>query len=241
MEKREKAVFTYIKNGHNYFKLWYSYYSKFFDPQDIYVLDLGSTDGCTDGLNLQIVNHTIEPRIDYGNELINSFKSHLLTKYKWVVYTDYDEILWHPLNLDGLISSLKDEPYMTAMGYEVIHKRNTELTYDFSKSILSQRKYWYRNGNYDKSLITQVDFKWDSGFHTIENKPPRYYNYKLILIHFSKLDFDYVNQMHHRLKAERSPLAGGVFEVDKELEKIWFFLERKAERIPDYYTNLNFV
>lgn len=241
MDKREKAIFTYIKNGHKHFRLWYDYYSKIFDPQDIYVLDLGSTDGCTDGLDLQIVNHTIEPRIDYGNQLINDFKTELLQKYKWVVYTDYDEILWHPLGLGNLISSLKDEPYMTAMGYEVIQKRKEEAPFDFNKTILSQRKYWYRNANYDKSLITQVNFKWDSGFHTIENKPPRYYNYKLILLHFSKLDFDYVNALHHKLKAEQSPLAGGIFEVNEELAKIWFFLELKAEKIPEYYTKLNFV
>lgn len=241
MEKRQKAIFTFICNGHKFFGLWYNYYKKFFEPQDIWVLDMGSTDGALDGFDCQIVKKTDIPRIDFGNVVVNEFKTELFKKYKWVMYTDYDEIVWHPIGLDKLINEMGNKPYITASGYEILHKRREEAPYDFDKSMLSQRKYWFRNINYDKTPITQVDFKWDSGFHTVENKPRMYYDYKLLLLHFSKIDFDYMNALHKRLKEAKSCLAGGQFPVDSELEKVWFWMDRETKQIPMDLRLLNFV
>lgn len=242
MEKRKKAIFTFICNGHKFFGLWYNYYKKFFEPQDIWVLDMGSTDGALDGYDCQIVKRPETPRIDYGNIVVNEFKTELFKKYKWVMYTDYDEIVWHPIGIDNLIDCMGDRPYITASGYEMLQVRKEEPEpYDFSKSMLSQRKYWFRNANYDKTPITQVDFKWDSGFHTVENKPRLYNDYKLTLLHFSKIDFEYMNALHKRLAAAGSCLAGGHFPVDKELEKIWFWFEREAKLIPMDLRQQNFV
>ena len=54
MQKRSKAIFTKIKDGHEMLQIWYKYYSQFFPEQDIYILDFESADGSTDKLNCNI-------------------------------------------------------------------------------------------------------------------------------------------------------------------------------------------
>jgi len=174
--------------------------------------------------------------------MINQFKTQLLKDYQYVVYVDYDEILYHPSGLDKYIDVLDrlDVPYVTASGYDIVHRPKIEPAFDFSRTILSQRGYWRRVGEYDKSLITSKDFHWDMGCHTVTSHPPMYYARELLLLHYHKLDYAYVEALNHHLRSISSPLGGGSQLIGKELYH-WWEGGNPVFAIPKELRDLDFV
>jgi len=245
------ALITIIQNGNQLFKIWYQYYSKLIAPQNIYIIDYNSSDGSVDGLNCNIIRNDefqIE-NVPQGNGLINRLKSELLKKYKYVAYTDYDEILYHPKGFDYLLSC--DQEYYTTQGYEIVQNRAVEQTINFEESILQQRKFWYRCLDYDKPLITKVDFKWAHGNHSaiIETKnnniilQPKYFDY-LILIHLHKVDYIHCLSLNQNNVAVRGqPVMGGNhnFLIGHEFEKWWQSFERYLSPIPAEILEKNII
>lgn len=249
---RQKALITIVGNGGEMFKIWYRYYRQFFEPWDIYVLDFNSTDGSTDGLSCNVeaypkmeLNVKSIPR---GNRVLNEFKSKLLQKYKYIVYADYDEILYHADGLDNFIDGI-DQKYYNPLGFEIVQKRNPynldavnseEAPFDYSKTVMSQRAYWYRNISFDKPLITRMDFTWAQGNHTayaslpelVAKKPtpdrhtappknvriclPKNYCGGLYLLHLKHIDYERCKKLYPQI----------------DLRIHWLNLNRKLLLIP---------
>lgn len=255
---RQKALITIIGNGSGeMFKIWYCYYQQFFEAQDIYLLAFNSTDGSTDGLtcNIETYPHMHINDIPHGNIILNEFKSKLLQKYKYVVYADYDEILYHKGGLNNFINGL-NQKYCNPLGYEIVQKRalnyepvdHTEPPFDYTKSVLSQRSFWYRNSAFDKPLITSMDFNWSQGNHSAyaslpdlvakRAKPqhtlpikktnirlPKLYKEGFYLLHLKHIDYERCEKLY----------------PDIDLRIHWLNLNNKLKHIPHNLRSADFI
>jgi len=197
VNRKRAAVFTKVKNGHELFKIWYRYYLKYFSEDDIYVLDLGSTDGSTSDLGCNVIplSHFGVERWRAGGldavigcDIGNKFKTELLQKYQYVVHSDYDELIYHPLGLDKYLMQLSIDA-VSCQGQEIIHIIDKEAPIDFTKPILDQRSYSLNWVLFDKPAITSVDFTWGRGFHSIIDRPNPPVGNQLILFHLHNVDF----------------------------------------------------
>lgn len=202
MSKKKAAIFTRVKNGHELFKVWYKYYCKYFSEEDIYILDLGSTDGSTSNLGCNVIplSYWNVERWRVGGldaditcDISNKFKTELLKKYQYVVHADYDELIYHPIGLDKYLSQLEADA-VTCRGHEIIHLPDKEPPIDFTKPILSQRKYWLNWNMYDKPAITSIDLTWANGFHHANCQPA--FGDQLILFHLHKVDFNLIKSLN---------------------------------------------
>ena len=256
---RQKALITIISDGGEMFKIWYRYYQQFFESQDIYILAFNSTDGSTDGLTCNIEEYPEKiictQQVPDHNIFLNEFKSNLLQKYKYVVYADYDEILYHKDGLDNFINGL-NQKYCNPLGYEIVQKRaqnyepvdHTEPPFDYTKSVLSQRSFWCRNSAFDKPLITSMDFDWSQGNHSAyvslpdlvakRAKPkytlpikksnirlPKLYREGFYLLHLKHIDYERCEKLY----------------PDIDLRIHWLNLNNKLKNIPHNLRGADFI
>ncbi len=83
-----------VYNEPVFLPLWLGYYSRFFAPQDIYVLDNDTTDGSTDREGF-IRIPAPRDRVDatWRCDTIKALQHELLDRYDIVMVTDVDEIM----------------------------------------------------------------------------------------------------------------------------------------------------
>ena len=185
--------------------LWLRYYSRFFDPRDIYVLDNDSNDGSTDAdgfvripVQRDAVDHTWMVRT------IESLQHELVERYDVVVVTDVDELLapvpeWGTLGeyLDDF-----DEDWVNCLGYEIVHLPEREAAIDLTRPILDQRGHWFANDAYDKAAVATVPMRWRPGFHGREDfqfQPDP----DLRLIHLHRMDYEVCRRRHETRERRR--------------------------------------
>jgi len=238
------ALITIIQNGNEFFKIWYKYYTQLLPEKNIYVIDYNSTDGSTNNINCNIIkyaDYNVE-NIPQGNQLINDLKSELLKTFDYVIYTDYDEIMFHPKGLESVIAS--KEKYYTTSGYEIVQNRRLEAPINFNLPLIPQRNYWYRCPTYDKPLITSIDFTWAFGNHSASIRLPSgrqaailqpNYVANLYLLHLHKIDYTHCLALNQKNIAEKKePKLGGTqnFLIGKKFEDWWKQAETKLVPIP---------
>jgi len=198
-----KCVYTVVDDGSHFFDVWYRYYSRFFDEKDIYILDIGKG-VATKNLNCNIAYFDCDiTHLKKLSAMVNDYKSKLLKKYEWIVFADNDEIIYYPDGLDTYINELEDD-YATCRGYDIIQSLRTECvrrgqhminlftenSMDWSKPVLTQRRYWQSNTIYNKTPITRVDFTWSKGQHRCDRADTKN-DSGLLLLHLKMVDYNY--------------------------------------------------
>lgn len=238
---RKKAIFCPIKDEQPFIDLWLKYYSQYFDKKDIYILDFGSEKKYLEQLKnrCQIIK-TKKNILDVTELYKTILETHtqLLQKYEYVIPLDVDEILYHEKGLGKFIDEL-DQDFVRARGYEVIHLPKKEKKIDFKKKILKQRKYWFRNKLYDKTIITKKTLTWTYGLHNAEEVPNySHLNPKLILIHLHRLDYEQCLKRHKEYankKWSEDTIKNNYsfhYRLNEEEFKEWYYKEQKIEKIP---------
>jgi Glycosyl transferase family 2 len=202
-EKR-RAVLTIVQNEAVFLPIWLRYYSRFFAPDDIYVLDHESTDGSTSGsgfVRIPVEHETVDHT--WMVRTIEAHQHELLERYDMVLATDVDEIVvpnpeWGTL---GQYLDRFDEEWINCLGYEVLHLKDREAPLCMDRPILEQRGYWFANAAYDKPALATVPMTWEPGFHTRSdgqlNLDP-----DLHLIHLHRMDYE-ICLARHRWRRER--------------------------------------
>ena len=199
------AVFTMVKNEKWFLPIWLNYYSKFFDEKDIYVINHASTDDSIQIVKdqypkINIVQLTYEPFDDiFKINEIKKLQSQLLGQYMAVLYSDPDELIvpfipdsdYIDLGqyIDHFIKHNHAESIKTN-GWEIIHlPKKGEPRIDLTKSILSQRSYWFHSPQwYSKVVLSKTPLNWSPGLHVTSNnfiEDPFLY-----LIHLHRIDYD---------------------------------------------------
>jgi hypothetical protein len=201
---RRRAVMTIVHNEPVFLPIWLGFYSRFFAPGDIYVLDNESSDGSTerDGFVRVPVEHD---SVDHAwmVRTMEGLQHELLDRYDVVLVTDVDEIVTPVPELGTLAEYLDrfDEEWVNCLGYEILQLREREAPIDLGRPILDQRGYWFANDAYDKAALATVPMTWRPGFHGREDfqfKPDP----DLRLVHLHRMDYD-ICRARHRTRERR--------------------------------------
>ena len=200
----KRALITMVHNEPVFLPIWLRYYSRFFDPRDIYVLDNETTDGSTAGDGFVRIP-VAQDRVDHTwmVRTIEGLQHELLGRYDVVVVTDVDEIIAPTPVLGSLGEYLDrfDEEFVNCLGYELLHFKDSEAPLRLDQPILHQRRHWYFNGAYDKAALATVPMQWRPGFHGRAD-----FNFNpdpdLRLIHLHRMDYEICRE-RHRTRSKR--------------------------------------
>jgi hypothetical protein len=203
---KRRAAITMVHNEPVFLPIWLSYYSRFFAPDDLYVIDNNTTDGSTDREGFVRIQ-TGRDRHDtaWMVQTVEGLQHDLIGRgYDVVLVTDVDEIVvptpeWGTL---GEYIDEFDEWWVNAIGYELVHLIDREQPLDLSRPILDQRSYWYANGGFNKPAIASGPMSWEPGFHHRSDGRLNY-DPDLRLIHLHRMDYEICRARHE----SRSELA----------------------------------
>jgi Glycosyl transferase family 2 len=203
---KRRAVLTIVHNESVFLPIWLRYYSRFFAPEDIYVLDHETSDGSTDRggfvripVSHESVDHT------WMVSTIERQQSELFESYDVVLVTDVDEIVAPRPECGTLgeyIDRVNEEEFLTCYGYELIHLIDRECPFDPSRKVLDQRGYWFHNGAYSKPALTMKPSHWEAGFHAREDGRVQL-DPDLCLIHLHRMDYDICLARHRYRRGRR--------------------------------------
>jgi len=241
------------RNESVFLPIWWRYYSQFFQPEDIYILDHESTDGSTSGpgfVRIPVSN----PVVDWGwhRDMLQQQQHRLIERYDVVLCTDVDEIVApdpRTGDLGEYLIRFRGD-FVNCRGYEILHLKDSEGPLDFTQPLLEQRLHWYFNPAYSKPLLARVPMFWHGGLHArvdgLTNDDPSLY-----LIHLHRVDYDTCLARHHQRTSwmwNKRDLDEGwgyqnrITEAEPFLH--WFYKEScsgmpiNVERIPDYWRGL---
>jgi hypothetical protein len=238
---RNVAVFTCVADESFFLPIWLRYYSRFIEPENLYVLDHDSTDGSTDGdgfVRIPVHNPVTDWAWLWG--LVQAEQHRLLESYDTVLYTDVDEIVVPDPAYGDLGRYLIefDDDFVTCRGWEMLHDPEAEPALDPAAPIMTQRQWWFRNTGYDKPLLARVPMLWRGGFHgrtdgAIKDDP------RLFLVHLHRVDYERCLYRHRQRVArpwKPEQLANGWGYQDRIIEPEefahWFFTDASGSNGP---------
>jgi hypothetical protein len=236
---RPRAAFTIVQNESVFLPLWLEYYSRYFAPGDLYVLDHDSDDGSTAGLfaRCNVLQVHRDRSFDHAwlNATVTAFQTFLLRSYERVLFVEADEfVVADPAFYDGLHDYIEQcrVPLARCTGFEVVHYPDEEPPIDFhQRPLLKQRRYWHASRKYSKPLLSSAPTVWSMGFHeapeALQVKPDP----KLFLVHLHRIDYGSCVARHQRTAARKwneTDLRDGLGFQNRLVEgdeqfKTWYF------------------
>jgi hypothetical protein len=244
-----RAVITIVHNEPVFLPIWLGYYSRFYAPEDIYVLDNDSPRGSLPDagfVRIPVAHDSVDHV--WMVQTLEGLQRELLDRYENVLVTDVDELVVpHPrAGTLGEYLDRFDEQWVNCLGYELLHMRDAEPRLDLGRPILAQRDWWFYNDAYDKAALATVPMHWRPGLH---GRTDFSYNLDpdLRLIHLHRMDYELCRARHgvrsrrpwaDRDARERWALHNRIVG-EGEFER-WFYedscfpnLEIQPERIPE--------
>ena len=213
---KKRAVFTIARNEKYYLPVWLNYYAKYFNYNDMYVLDHQSSDGSTDNLpcHKEIIENEKYADVRWMVNIAQKRQVELLKNYNTVLFVHVDEIIVPNLtkydDLGDYIDKF-DKDVVKCNGKHIIEVAG-EKPLDLSKPILSQRKYWYRRKKYntfDKPLLSKIPLLWTLGWHEAKGDFPL--DEDLYLVHLHQADYNQCVESHkYRAKQNHKHSGGGI-------------------------------
>lgn len=166
-------AYTTVFNDFVILRLWLKYYSRFFE--DLFVI---ADDTNVDDPEFKRLLETYKfkfKRIPFESDptvllsLIREKQCEFLQDHEWVLYTNCDEYLvpYKYKDLGELMKKCK-LPYISCEAFDVFQDDGEEPI-DFSKPYLKQRKYWFKNNSYNKTILSKVPLEWVAGCHRTSN------------------------------------------------------------------------
>ena len=241
--KRSRAIVTMVRDESQFLPIWLGYYSQFFSPEDIYVLDHDTKDGSTSvpGFHRIAVSHETTD-MHWMLQQITEMQHKLMQKYDIVVVCDVDEIIApdpaSPCSDLGQYLDRMDEDFVCCLGYEVIHQPEVEPPIDIERPLLAQRSTWYHNPLYDKPAIAMIPMNWVPGFHR-RTDGLNNYDPDLRLIHLHRVDIDrcYVRNVERSaFRRQDDDAAIGLAEynwiTDRAEFERWFHIDTVMANVP---------
>ena len=185
-----------VHNEPVFLPIWLGYYSRFFAPGDIYVLDNETTDGSTNRtgfVRIPVAHDSVDHR--WMVETIEQVQRDLLDRYDVVLVTDVDEIV-APVPVWGTLGEYLDrfdEEWVNCLGYELMHTLD-EPPLRLDQPILDQRRHWFFN-DATASGIGHGPAARKPGFH---GRADQHFNLDpdLRLVHLHRMDREICRERH---------------------------------------------
>ena len=193
---RPRAAFTIVQNELVMLPIWLDYYGRYFDPDDLYVIDHDSDDGSTSGLDGRCHVVPVHRGGSFAHHwlrtTVEAFQALLLQSYDTVLFAEVDElVVADPLRFDGLDAYIErlDRPAVRCAGFNVVHQPD-EPPLRFDQPLLAQRRCWHASLLYSKRLLSKVPLRWSEGFHSEYSAPDDAPDPELMLVHLHRIDYD---------------------------------------------------
>lgn len=210
------AALTMVRDEAVMLPRWVRYYGDQLGVEHLTVIDHGSTDGSTDGLDCHVIPG---PELDgrpFENvrmRFVSRVASRLLTSYDAVIFTDCDEFLIaDPDRFGGLTDFVEAHPELPVtggLGFNVIHRVGVEAPLRADAPLLGQRRHGMFVGRLCKPSLKRIDVPWRLASHGIgaEYRPDP----ALLLAHFKYADVGELRRVGDLRRAvhEESGLSEG--------------------------------
>lgn len=209
------AIITTVYNEDVLLPIWLRYYGAHLGREHLYVIDDGSNDGSTTGLDGVNVIRLERAPIDQDSRAftVSFFHREMLKHYDVVIFTDVDEFLVvDPLAKLGLADYIARHTgaHTNALGFDIIHNQFAEPTYAPELPVFAQRQFLRFSRAYCKQLIHREPVLWQPGFH--HTGVPRTLGVGLYLFHLRSLDYELsrkrINNRNKLAWSERSLRKG---------------------------------
>lgn len=238
--KDQNAVFTAVQNDMVILELWLRYYTRYFEKVFVWGFNFKSANW-SKIRELQVnYNFDFEILEEYKGDKIDGTPSvfleaimdkqvELLKDYRWVLFVNIDEILIPQKgNLRQLMKKSNDY-FIPCETYEVIQTKK-EKPINYSRSYFKQRKYWIKNPNYNKIILSRIALKWNAGLHQIEGiieeESKAFKNTGLYLVHLKHADLE--------REYDRGPYPKDIY-LDPNIMQHW---RHRKKLIPEYIKKL---
>ena len=239
--KRKVTVFTYVDRYSYFLDKWLEYYTQIFEPNELLIVYSNITSfniydylKSKDLHEVSVLN--VIPDTDsfiQKNKTFNDVQKLLLKTNDVVVYSDVDELIFHPYLRDLIDNFMTD--YMTTTGFEIIHSEN-EPPLDFKQSILSQREFGIYSDWYDKPLIVKKELHWEEGKHNKNTAPITYNN--LYLVHLNKIDIKLLSELNLQNQTLFKNVLPHNASIGEDLNKVFSeHFYKQLEPIPEVIKN----
>jgi hypothetical protein len=234
-------VFTIVQNEPVFLPIWERYYRRYFDPDDLFVLDHDSQDATTLAVARRSHRVPIHRHASFDHEwlrgVVHEFQQFLLRSYELVLFVEVDEIVaTDPAHVPGGLREYvetfpADVDVRRCNGWNVVQHPD-EPAIDWSRPILGQRAYGVPSPFYCKPLLSRIALDWAIGFHSAANvsADPETIDPRLLLLHLHRADFAYCRERHQANAARTwsaADLATGVGRhnriVDEDALRAWFY------------------
>lgn len=176
-----KVLYTFYYKDSYWENFWKNYYAPFFDTTITHELD---PNGKVDDYHISAV---------YNSELHN-----LLIGGNLVMHVDIDEIVVpDPENYKDLgdyMDKFTGEA-VCATAYNLMEMEG-DKPLDNTKKLTDQRRYWSRDGKYDKAVFTRKKLKYSPGFHYTIEQVPR--DEDLVMFHLRDANLKEASDIFHK-------------------------------------------
>ncbi len=191
------CALTMVRNDAVFIRKWVDYYGAALGRKNLFIILDGHDQEMpadTEGVNaifLPKIHAQLVRAERRRARVMSNFAAGLLYHYDAVIGVDIDEfIVVDPalgVSLPDYISNLPPRSSYSSLGLDVGQHISTETRANFSKPLLSQRKFAMLSSRYSKPSIIMKPVTWGSGMHRIKGR-----NFKidpnLYLFHFGMVD-----------------------------------------------------
>ena len=203
-KRKPGAVLTHIHNEKYFFPIWLKHYSKYYDPEDIYVINHNSTGEFLEDLsqganekkyNLITVHNDKIWSSRWVSDNMSTFQWFLLQSYESVLCCDVDElIVTDPsskyIDLRDYYNNTDTEATMV-LGFHIASDPTVDKKIDLNMPFLKQRNKITFEKNLCKPLFSKLHVRYNGGMHSVSNIPVGP-DYQLLLFHLHYIELDWI-------------------------------------------------
>lgn len=247
--RRKRAIFTITHNEFDFFPIWIRYFSRYFEGQDIYVLDHDSIDGSVSrsakeyAFNWTKVHHQGAYNNQFITQTMIEAQRDLLAKYELVLCCDADELIladpdkWSGLDeyLDhyrGIVSTIENRSVQQMPDEDFLSNKGP---------LLSKRSVWFKEPHYEKTVLTRIPLIWNSGYDAVDERGVPFkvpFADDLILVHMARIDWEFCQTKHNNLFGglwDNEPGVAVHHELIGEELKKWFISEIEHNKYEQHF------
>ncbi len=257
------AVFTIVQDEPVFLPVWLRHYSKFFESENIHIINHQSTPENYDKLQALkdeygFVEQNVFNDTAFDHEwlckMIADYQHWLSHSYDCVLFCEADEIVTpKDGDLIGYIDNM-ERSCITTTGWEIVQRKKGEPTWNPDEPIIHvQRRFWTRHEKFNKPLLSRKPLEWIAGFHKAKHRMGEHYidmkiprDDDLLLIHLHRVDFNYafskakINSQKEWAKKDIDEKMGAQNRIfERRHMESWYYRDSRFwEGIPKEYTGL---